>query len=299
MKKKIIIITILIIVVLLGGIAYAYFATDLFKTDKEMFFSYITEEKLETEFNSEKLIEYYEKQETTPYESDGKISIDTTGTEELEGMNGTTITFEGKTNNSQKAFEQKATLDLAQGYSVPVNIKRDGETFGIQADILGEDKYIAIRNEDLKELVERFGIDTEYIPEKIEFNTFTKDELKQLVEKYYQFLHEELTDDMFTREKKDNQTIIKLNIPMENFVEIFSELIKTIREDEIITSKFPDDFKESLEDLEQNLQEQIEEESYQKENSFEVAVYIAKGKTEKIEINLLKDDEEYMKMRID
>lgn len=202
MKKKIIIITILIIVVLLGGIAYAYFATDLFKTDKEMFFSYITEEKLETEFNSEKLIEYYEKQETTPYESDGKISIDTTGTEELEGMNGTTITFEGKTNNSQKAFEQKATLDLAQGYSVPVNIKRDGETFGIQADILGEDKYIAIRNEDLKELVERFGIDTEYIPEKIEFNTFTKDELKQLVEKYYQFLHEELTDDMFTREKK-------------------------------------------------------------------------------------------------
>lgn len=83
---------------------------------------------------------------------------------------------------------------------------------------------------------------------------------------------------------------------MENFVEIFSELIKTIREDEIITSKFPDDFKESLEDLEQNLQEQIEEESYQKENSFEVAVYIAKGKTEKIEINLLKDDEEYMKM---
>lgn len=296
MKKKIIIITILIIVVLLGGIAYAYFATDLFKTDKEMFFSYITEEKLETEFNSEKLIEYYEKQETTPYESDGKISIDTTGTEELEGMNGTTITFEGKTNNPQKAFEQKATLDLAQGYSVPVNIKRDGETFGIQADILGEDKYIAIRNEDLKELVERFGIDTEYIPEKIEFNTFTKDELKQLVEKYYQFLHEELTDDMFTREKKDNQTIIKLNIPMENFVEIFSELIKTIREDEIITSKFPDDFKESLEDLEQNLQEQIEEESYQKENSFEVAVYIAKGKTEKIEINLLKDDEEYMKM---
>ena len=104
MKKKIVLLVILIVLLLAGGIAYAYYATDLFKTDKEMFFSYLIDEKTETEFNQEKLIEYYAKQASTPYESNGEISFDTTGMSQSQGLTEAKIAFEGKTVNSRKSI---------------------------------------------------------------------------------------------------------------------------------------------------------------------------------------------------
>ena len=47
MKKKIILAIILVVVLLGAGFAYAYFATDAFKTDKELFFKYVGSDILE------------------------------------------------------------------------------------------------------------------------------------------------------------------------------------------------------------------------------------------------------------
>lgn len=104
MKKKIVLLVILIILLLAGGIVYAYYATDWFKTDKEMFFSYLIEKEAVTEFNEEKLIEYYEKQANTPYSSKGEISFSTSEYDESYGLNEAKIGFEGKTVNSRKGI---------------------------------------------------------------------------------------------------------------------------------------------------------------------------------------------------
>lgn len=293
MKKKILLLVILVIILLAGGVAYAYYATDLFKTDKEMFFSYLTDEKLETNLNSEKLLEYYEKQANTPYESKGEISFNTS---EYGESNEAKIIFNGKTVNPQKAFEQEVTLDLSQGYNIPINVKRDGDTFGIQADILGESKYIAIRNENLKELAERFGLDSEYIPEKIEYNTFTEEELNQLASKYYAFFNEKLTDDMFSKEKVDKQTVIKLNLSAEQFTNILTELLNTINEDEILNSKLPETYKETLKNVTQELEEDLKSETYSSEDNFEMRIYIEKRKAKKLEVKFLEGTNESVNM---
>lgn len=296
MKKKILFLVILLIILLICGGVYAFYATDLFKTEKEMFFSYLTNENIETNLNSEKLLEYYEKQDNTPYESKGEISFSTSEYDGSNGLNEAKITFNGKTINSQKAFEQEATLDLSQGYNIPINLKRDGDTFGIQADILGESKYIAIRNENLKELTERFGMDSEYIPEKIEYNTFTEEELNQLASKYYAFFNEKLTDDMFSREKVDKQTVIKLNLTAEQFTNILTELLNTISEDEILNSKLPETYMETLKNATQELEEDLKSEIYSSEDNFEMGIYIEKRKTKKIEIKFLEGTSENMNM---
>ena len=296
MKKKILFLVILLIILLICGGVYAFYATDLFKTEKEMFFSYLTNENIETNLNSEKLLEYYEKQDNTPYESKGEISFSTSEYDESNGLNEAKITFNGKTINSQKAFEQEATLDLSQEYNIPINLKRDGDTFGIQADILGESKYIAIRNENLKELAERFGMDSEYIPEKIEYNTFTEEELNQLASKYYAFFNEKLTDDMFSREKVDKQTVIKLNLTAEQFTNILTELLNTISEDEILNSKLPETYMETLKNATQELEEDLKSEIYSSEDNFEMGIYIEKRKTKKIEIKFLEGTSENMNM---
>ena len=79
MKKKILL-AILIVVILLGiGGTYAYFATDVFKTNKELFFSYITKNDMLKNIGDEKLTEYINKQEEKSYTNKGQISIQANG----------------------------------------------------------------------------------------------------------------------------------------------------------------------------------------------------------------------------
>ena len=74
MKKKILL-AILIVVILLGvGGAYAYFATDAFKSNKELFLSYLFDG-----LKDEKLEEYIKKQENESYTNNGKIEITAKG----------------------------------------------------------------------------------------------------------------------------------------------------------------------------------------------------------------------------
>ena len=47
-------------------------------------------------------------------------------------LNNSKITFEGKTDNSKKLAEQTMTMNFSQGFNIPVKIRRDGETAGIQ-----------------------------------------------------------------------------------------------------------------------------------------------------------------------
>ena len=166
----------------------------------------------------------------------------------------------------------------------------------MQADILGEDRYIAIRNENLKELAQRFGLDTEYIPDKIEYSTFTEEELKQLGDKYYQFFDEKLTDDMFSKEKEDKQTVVKLNMSAEQFTNIFTELLNTINEDEIINSKLPEIYMEVLQNATQELEDELESENYSSEDRFEMKIYVEKRQAKKLEINFLEKDKTNMSM---
>lgn len=166
----------------------------------------------------------------------------------------------------------------------------------MQADILGEDRYIAIRNENLKELAQRFGLDTEYIPDKIEYSAFTEEELKQLGDKYYQFFDEKLTDDMFSKEKEDKQTVVKLNMSAEQFTNIFTELLNTINEDEIINSKLPEIYMEALQNATQELEDELESENYSSEDRFEMKIYVEKRQEKKLEINFLEKDKTNMSM---
>ena len=148
----------------------------------------------------------------------------------------------------------------------------------------------------MKELASRFGFDTEYVPDKIEYNTFTEEEIKQLGDKYFQFFNERLTDDMFSREKQDKQTVIKLNMSAEQFLNIFTELANTIKEDEIINSKLPEVYKEILQNATQELEKSVEEENFSDEDRFEMNIYIEKRKAKKLEIKALEENRKNMSM---
>ena len=296
MKKKIAL-TLLIVVILLGiGGVYAYFATNVFKTDKELFFSYMTSDWL-SDLKDENLKEYIKKQENNAYTNKGSIALEvqdegSISDETLQMIKNSKITFEGKTDNSKKIAEQTLTMELAQGINIPVKVRRDGETLGIQSNLLNT-KFIAVRNENLKNLLERLGADAEDVPDKIDFeeSTFTESEIKKLKEKYFSILDENLDEELFSKEKENDQTIIKLSMTEEKAKDVLIKIFQTIRDDEILLKKFSgvidkDDLKQQIDDLVDELKDIEPDEK----TTFETKISVKSKKVEKIEMNIKEDE---------
>lgn len=286
MKKKILLAVILILILLGIGGAYAYYGTDIFKTDKQVFLSYFKNEKAWPDFNNKNLVEYTKKQENTAYTSDGKITFDIPDVEDesMQMLRNINVSLEGKTNNPQKMSEQKITLDMGQGFNVPIQFKRDKETYGIQTGFLS-DKIIAVRNEGLKELFKKFDIEDESIPDKIDFDTtaFTEEELKTLSEKYSKLLDDNLSDEMFSKEKKDGTTIIKLKMSATQLTEIAEKILNEVSNDQILTSKMTEENRNQMKESVKELMEKLKDEDLEN-STFEMNLYAKSNKVEKCEI---------------
>lgn len=295
MKKKILL-ALLVIIILLGiGGAYAYFATDAFKSDKEMFFSYISSD-ICSNLKDEKLEEYIKKQETTAYTNKGDVSINVSGDNSLTStVNGALqtlkdgkITLEGKTDNSRKMAEQTMTVELEQGINVPIKIKRDEDVLGIQSNLLNT-KFIAVRNQNLKALLEKFGINSDEIPDKIDFNDgqLTQEEIDNLKNKCISILHDNLDDTSFSKEKVDGQTVIKLNTSNKHCQEILVKILETLRDDEIVLKKMSGTLSEK--DFKQRINteiDKIKDIEVDDNSMLEIKLYIKTREVKKVEMSI-------------
>lgn len=297
MKKKIVLLLVLIILLLGAGVAYAYFATDMFKSEKELFFSYLLSDDLVENLQDEKLTEYLEKKNNTPYTNDGKITLNLSGDiaedESAEMLKQTKVTFEGNIDNSNKMIEQLITVDASQGFNIPIKFKTDGEVYGIQSDLL-HDKYIAIRNDDLKKLAEKFDIPSEDIPNKIESTNlnFTDEEIKILQERYIKIFYDNLTDDMFTKTKDNGQTKINLSIPADEFLALMEQVLSTVKNDEILLSKISDEtLVKEIQDEIDNLIEKCQKIETTEADKFNVVLSIEGKKLVECEINIDSENE--------
>ena len=309
MKKKILLV-ILIVIILLGiGGTYAYFATDMFKTNKELFFSYIMKNDILKNISDDKLTEYINKQEEKSYTNKGQISIQANGSDifgtmdesDIETLNNSKITFEGKTNNNQKLAEQTLSLELSQGINIPIKIKRAGEAFGVQSNLL-YNKFIAIRNEDLKAFFNRFNINTNEIPDKIELSKeqFTDAEIKTLKDRYTEILNKNLEMELFSKEKVKGETVISLKITDKKCFEILVKTLETARNDDILLNKVPEGV--SKEDLQQQIDDMIKninDTEINENATIEIKVHIKSRTVNKIEIVRMEDNNGTMSIALE
>ncbi len=309
MKKKILL-AILIVVILLGiGGTYAYFATDVFKTNKELFFSYITKNDMLKNIGDEKLTEYINKQEEKSYTNKGQISIQANGSNgfgtldesDIETLNNSKISFEGKTNNEKKLAEQTLSLELSQGINIPIKIKRDGDVFGIQSNLL-YNKFIAIRNENLKAFFNRFNINTDEIPDKIELSKeqFTDAEIKTLKDRYTEILNKSLGMELFSKEKEKGETVISLKITDAKCFEILEKTLETARNDDILLNKVPEGV--SKEELQQQIDDMIKDlkdTEINEDATIEIKVHIKSRTVNKIEIVRMEENNETISIALE
>lgn len=245
-------ITLLILVLIAGGaFAYIYFATDLLKTDKQLFFEYFsqisTEEEGKYSFFDNKINDFYEKKIKTPYENSGTITVDVEYPEELNvkeeiigKVNDLIIRFSGNVDSTNQKVEQNIEVDYGNEVIFPINYTQDGNSFGLQMDELSKN-FIAIRNDNLDELVGNITGEENLneVISNIDYEKFqfTEEELNQLKTIYEPILNELLADENFSSLKLEQDESYTLELSNEKIKSLTIKLLETTKENTLIIDK--------------------------------------------------------------
>ena len=251
MKKKsnkiVLIVIIILFLILVGGgaFAYTYFFTDVFKSNKEMFFTYASENSsiIELLKQDERLKAYSEKQKNTPYTVQGTLRLnDNSGTLDL---NNTNITISGNSDNVNKYKYTNLTLNYSNTESISAEYINSGDYYGIRMrDVL--DRFIVFENNNLKEFFTKMGLDETQIaniPDKIDLskydysNIILDTEYSELMSKYTSIILNNLTDDMFAKNQTDEGIIYTLTITQSKAMQIFEKILEEFKTDAIIIDK--------------------------------------------------------------
>ena len=258
-KKVIVTIIIILLISLLavsGAFAYLYMATDILKTDRQLFFEYFSQITSEEGFLDKKIAEFYEKKEQNAYENSGEITFEVEYPDDsmksvIEKVNDLSIKYSGKVDSVNQKADQNIEVDYGNNVVLPINYRQDGNKFGLQTDKLSK-KFIAIKNENIDELIDNVsgdgitsmssrinGIseilttDSNFFSE-LEFSEEEKNQLKQI---YNPILREALVEEKFTSTKAEQNESYILEISFQEIKDIIIKMLETTKENTLIIDK--------------------------------------------------------------
>ena len=291
-KILIILIVVILITILLGGFAFAYLATDIFRSEKDLFFKYITQiGDSENGFIDNQLKEYFEKRRNTPYNDEGNFSVNITaenGQEEFENINNFNITYSGQVDEANSKAEQNISINYSDEVNFPVTYKQIGNTLGLQTKYIGS-KYIAVETDNLENTigeditVPEIGINND---EKANLTDEQKNNIKNT---YMGVLNNNLGEEKFSKVKESELNGYKLTLTGEELKNILVQLLETLKNDQTTLDIINQHLgvKEASNKLEtddiDDLIESINDEEFDEQN-IEITVYSKNGKTSKMKI---------------
>lgn len=296
-KNKIILILIivLVILILLVGVAYAFFATDLLKSNKDLFFKYITQINDEKQgFIETSLKEYFQKQKNTPYLDEGSISVNITsanGQDQFENTNNMNITFEGQVDKANSQAMQDISLNYSEDVKFPISYKKIGDTMGLQTSYIGN-KYITTEFQALEDSeTEQNTKSLEKIKELINVQ-LSKEDIQYLKETYLNVCNQNLEDSNFSKIEEANSKGYKLTLNGENLKNLIVKLLETLKNDQRTLDKINEYIKTQRNSSKitvssvDNLIKEINEDTELNDQSLEITVYQNKGKISSIDIKI-------------
>ena len=158
-KKIIIISSVVLIIVVALLIGILYFTTDLFKSNKDLFYEYIGKTKIIDSNFVETYVTAYKKIQANDYSSSMVIDFSEKQSNGIE--NNTQKILEIKSNGLKSVNKNQAyndyTLTIENQQLGTIKLLKDGNMYGIGADnILA--KYIGVENSNLRNFFSKLGI---------------------------------------------------------------------------------------------------------------------------------------------
>lgn len=255
MKKKTgIIITIIIISMILivaGIFAFLYFATDIFKSNEQLFWKYASNSsQLAKMITNENKTEQKNWKATHSYTAKGDLSIAVTketGTQTIKL--GTTEKY----NQNTRRNYADITLYNGEAEHLKASYINSEDIYAIYCKDIYEPYYIGFRNSDLKQFIEKLGIpNTENIgiPDAISFGrsknvpklppSISETE-KDLSNTYFNMLLSSIPEERYTKTEKESITInnqsyetvgYQLDLSGEEIKQIIVNLLSKAKDDE-------------------------------------------------------------------
>ena len=244
-KILLIIIIVLFIVILFAGVAVAYLATDIFRSDKELFFKYITQiGDQEKGFINNDLNQYFEKRKSIAFNNQGEFSVnisDDENEDKYSNINNFKIEFSGQVDGENSRVAQNISINYSDSVSEQLKFKQVGSKFGLQTNDVGS-KYIAIDVNDLNKLSQSNMTINDYSKTikklqditKVEIN---KEELENIINTYKNLLNEELHSEWFSKVEDSNLVGYKLSLDGENLKNVLVKLLENIKNDQTVLDK--------------------------------------------------------------
>lgn len=293
-KTIIILIIVALILAICAGLAYAYIATDLFKTNKQLFFKYLTQiGDTENGLIENDLVAYLEKKKNTPYKNDGKFYVNIAVPEEYQSQvqptNNMDITFNGEVDKNISKAMQNISINYSEDVTLEFIYKQIDSIYGIQTKYVGS-KYVAIDTESTStgstssasQLQEGLAE-----IENVASVDIDKEELKSILTTYRNVIEQELQDSNFGKIEENNEIGYKLSLTGDELKNILVKLLETLKNDQTTLEKINQYSSTSYTttDIEETIEE-INNDTDLGEQKIEVTIYENLGKISKILISV-------------
>ena len=243
--KILLILIIIIVIIILAGVGILVFATDIFKSDKEMFFKYMSDiGDPKKGFIDEELKQYFEKKNNTPYNDEGEFSVNISSDNEqkkFENVNNFNISFSGQVDTANSKAAQNISLNYSNDVKFPINYKQIENKIGLQTKYVGS-KFVAIETEKLNKFsedlddVESYGemVDKLQKMGKVEL---TEDEKSHIKDTYITVINQQLEKDKFSKVKESDMSGYKLSLTGTDLQNVLVKLLETLKNDQTTVDK--------------------------------------------------------------
>ena len=249
MKKTQVLVITLSIVLLLGCATFAilYFATDIFKSNKEMFYKYISQISMEDKLADDEYSKYQERLKNEDNTNKGNVSISVKGNNE-EVIN-EEFDFETKSKPGEDFASAKVDINQNNEKKLTINYLRNEDLYGLEFEDLIK-QYIVLENNNLKEFAQKLGLNNtiiDNIPDKLEIQdkkVLSEEEQKaieQIFNKYINIAIAQIPNESYSKLKNESITLddkelsadgYQLTISSDLLKEILIKVLNSMKEDE-------------------------------------------------------------------
>ena len=240
-NKKGLIIGIIAVFVIAIILVVLYFVTDIFKTNKQLFYKYISKAQMMDNNLTKMYTETNKKINENSYSSIGQLEflslMENSETGSTDTQNIFTIKSNGLENALLKQSYKDFTLSTNNQNILTLRYIRDDNTYALGADnILA--KYVGIENTNLKDLFNKLGVeDVSAIPDTISNNyeelfKIDKETLTTLGKTYLSVLNNYIPENNFYKASNEDGTeTIGLTLTEQETANLISAILKTAKDD--------------------------------------------------------------------
>ena len=312
-NKKILIILIILCIILILGITFSilYFATDLFKSNQELFLKYASKafENSEDSFIGTDISEYFNKKEQTPYQNQGTLTPNIStqnGQEQFENVNNFDISYTGGIDNLNSRLKEDISLNYSNDSKMEFSYQKVGEQIGLQTDYVNS-KYVVSTAEEIPNLDADLGNVIEVLSKIQELKNIdlSWEEIARIRDTYFNVLSSNLTEDNFVKVSSSDVTGYQLNITGDELKNITLKLLETLQNDTETLDKINEylkvqsssnsitvnDIAKIIEDINNN-QDILNK-------TVKITVYVNGGNLNRLEININENILDITKNKVD